>query len=744
MPYPPLRLTGTAPGGPGAASAGRTARHVLGVAIAALVVGSAGAGVAQEAPMDPAPAATELELPPITVTSRKRREVEQEVPIGMTVLAGDRLDIPKTSTNAGIARSAPNVGFTDLGGQSANLFSIRGVGSFSPVAPDDTSVVLYVDEVPQSVYFLPPPLLDVDRVEILRGPQGTLFGRNTQGGAISIVPRQPSFDPALTVIGEAGTNGYGLVEAVGNAPLVEDRLAGRLALRYSTYDGDIPNRATGGEDGGLDVGAARGTLLFTPGDTTRATLAFTYGRNRDTSPRFLLRDAADFPESAVDPQGLVDSEGYGATLKLSHDFGGAVLDTVTSVQRATSFQRLDLTDAFVFSAFTGLPPSAFDTPGADIQNSDFTQNSYVQEIRLAAPEESPVAWTAGFSFFRSELTLDTDGRSQVPSFVSVNGSQDNELTTNSYSLFGEVTVPLVERLEATAGLRATHEDKDAAYVFRGNGTPGVVSYSSQEASLSETFLTGRAALSYHWTDDVMTYVSIGRGYVAGGFPSVSVNNPFGLPEPDFPASTSWTWEAGVKTTLLDDRLTVNGAVFFNDVKDGHLVVFDPANALFRTAALDYRSYGGEIEAAARLAPGLDLFGGVGYTHAELVDVPASSPTGAGSGNEVPNVPAVSANIGAQYRLPGETFGVGGDFLARGTYQYVGSRAADVANTFDLRSYGIVDARLGWEGDAFDLYAFANNLFDERYEAWGQSFGASTPTVRVGKGRIVGIGAEVRF
>ena len=262
-------------------------------------------------------------------------------------------------------------------------------------------------------------------------------------------------------------------------------------------------------------------------------------------------------------------------------------------------------------------------------------------------------------------------------------------------------------------------------------------------TVADSFLTGRAALSYDWTDNLTTYGSISRGYVAGGFPSVSVNNPFGRDEPSFPASTSWTYEAGFKSLLLYDHLRVNGAVFFNDVKNGHLVVFDPTMAFYITAALDYQSYGGELEAAVRVTPDLEVFGGLGYTHAQLVNVPAGSLIGATSGNDVPNVPALTANLGFQYTWSAEPLGLPGDFTGRLTWQHVGARAADVANSFDLDSYDVVNAKLTWDnGKGLSVYAFANNLFDERYEAWGQNFGV--PTVRVGQGRVVGMGPSFQF
>jgi iron complex outermembrane recepter protein len=242
----------------------------------------------------------------------------------------------------------------------------------------------------------------------------------------------------------------------------------------------------------------------------------------------------------------------------------------------------------------------------------------------------------------------------------------------------------------------------------------------------------------------MTYVSVARGYVAGGFPANSINNPLGKPEVPFEASASWTYETGFKSELFDRRLKLTGAVFFNDVKSGHLFVFDVPTASFTVATLDYQSWGGELEAAVRVAPGFELFGGIGLTQAELVNVPAGSATGARDGNRVPNVAPLTANLGIQYQVAAASLGLPGDVFVRGNYQFVGTRAADVANSFNLPSYGIVNGKLGWKGQDVEAYVFANNLFDERYQVFGQSFGPTTQSVRVGQGRIVGVGATARF
>ncbi|WP_187277739.1 TonB-dependent receptor [Methylobacterium sp. WL18] len=684
-------------------------------------------------------------LDALTVTARRRPENPIAVPISVTVRKGSEADSSTSASNANLTRSVPNFYFTDAGGLFGNATNIRGVGAISPLSSDDTSVVFYHDEMPISVYSIAPNLFDTQRVEVLRGPQGTLFGRNTQAGAVNIVSNAPTFDRSFVATGEVGSNGYRLGQFVANGALIPDRLAGRLAVRWNTFGGDIPNIAAGGKDGGLDIGAARGSLLVTTEDQTEALLTFNYGKERSHSPRFLLSDTPRFPISATNPRTLVDGESRSVNLRIKHEFDGFILNTQTSYQHSGSINIFDPTDDLVFALMPmrgpGLP--SWKVPGADVTRLSLGEDSFLQEMRASSLPDSWASWTAGVNYFRSESSAGRNSRALTPTFFAMNGVQDNRFLVDSYAAFGEMTVPLAERLKATLGLRATHEDKDAHFRFNGNGLPGVSRGFAQDASLDDDFMTGRVALSYEWTPDVMTYASVGRGYVTAGYPAYSVNSALSKPEAAFPASTSWTYEVGFKARQPDDLPSLSGSAFFNDVKNGHLILFEPSQALFTTVAVDYQSYGGELELAAKVTPDFDVFGGVGYTHAELVDIPAKSFTGAKSGNAVPNVPAITGNAGAEYRWSADSLGMPGRFAGRIVYQYVDTRAADARNSFNLKAYGIVNLKLTWQNDDVSVYVFANNVFDDRYQAWGQAFGPIR-TVRVGQGRIFGVGTAFQF
>ncbi|MGE3871328.1 MAG: TonB-dependent receptor [Parvibaculaceae bacterium] len=684
-------------------------------------------------------------LDTIYVTARRHSENAQSVPISMDVLEGQKLkEISSVSSNSDIARSTPNFVHVYAGTHYRNRAIIRGVGSLLPMSPDDTSVVFNMDEVPTSGFGPMLPNLDLERIEVLRGPQGTLYGRGAQAGAVNFIPKRPGFERELELRAEVGTFGWHLGELVANVPLVTEKVSGRLALQYSQREGDIRNVVIGGEDGDAKVGAARASLLALPGPNTTALVSFNYNEN-DGARQNVLRDASCYPCSGSNPPELHKVDNRGVTLRVEHDFTGLRLTSLSSVQGYSARTRMDLLDELVFGAL-GFTPEQLDGAHDNILHGKRSETDYLQEFRLSSREEDRLKWTVGVNLFRSEYGGQNWGENVTfPGFQVFSGELDLDLETNSYAAFGEVTVPLVGKLSSFGGLRLTYEEKEAHYQFRGDGAPGTVARNEQNSNFSDTFVTGRAGLSYEWSGALMTYASVGRGAVAGGFPTSLSNIMFGKEEPMFPTSMSWTLEAGFKSMFWDGRATINGALFYNDVGNGHLMSFNPDIRAYEIATLDYESYGGELEARLQLTPELGLFGGMGYTHTELKDVPERSTTGAISGNAVPNVPAFTGSIGAEYRMMAERLRLGGgEVFLSGTYQYVGHRAVDVRNSFDLDAYGIVNGRAGWEGEKAGLYVFGLNLFDERYEVTGGSYGVGAEMVRPGTGRTLGVGATIRF
>lgn len=688
-----------------------------------------------------------LVLQTITVTAQKRPEDLQQVPVAISVLTPQELaEFSPFSSNGDIARRTPNFAYMESGGQYTNSGNIRGVGSFSPLSPNDTSISYNIDEIPQSAYGIQPSTLDMERVEVLRGPQGTLYGLNAQGGAINYVPNRPVFGREFSLGAEFGSYNWRMGQLTANETLIDGVLAGRFALRYNGRHGDISNAVIGGKDGKADIGAARGALLLTPDTDTNVLLSFNYNRSDDQIPRFVLKSAPCFPCDGLNTRPDFSREEYGGNLRIEHDFESFRFTSLSSIQRNDFHQKLDMTDSLIFGKMLGLPAAALNNPYLDVYNGRIDETRYFQEIRLTSLEGSDTTWAIGANAFRSKAEIATNGSNfSLPNFAVFSGQQNNRLTVNSYAAFADASVPIVGDLKALGGVRLTHLDAGAWYNYAGGGVPGTVAAFNQDSSFSDTFLTGRLGVSYDWTPDFMTYATVGRGAVGGGYAWNGSNLPSARMEPSFPTSMSWSYEAGFKSTILDGQATLNGSVFYNTIKDGHLYVMNRSLLIYETAALDFDTYGAELEARYQLTPEFSLQGSLGYTHAELKNVPAGSWTGAKSGNKVPNVPAITASIGGEYRTDASAIHLNqGTVYLSGSYQFVGKRASDVGNNFDLESYGLANARLGWDSDLARVYIFANNIFDKRYDAVGAYYAPGVEAVTVGQGRTVGVGTSFQF
>ena len=271
--------------------------------------------VAQVADPDVPPSSGTV-LQGIVITALKRQETDRNVPFGLSVISGSDLEDRKAERVEGVVRNVPNMGFIGFGDGRSTNFNIRGVGAVGdPLAPGDTSVVVYVDGVPQPIFATDMSFFDLDSVEVLKGPQGTLFGRNAMGGAILINTRKPTDQKQVRIRQEVGDPGEHITEAIASGPIRKGKASGRLALRYSGIDGFVPNVITGSDAGQRDVVAGRGTLHLTPNSKTEATLSVNFDNEDRTFPFFPFRGTANFPTVAT----ILDD-------RMKRDFKGSVPD----------------------------------------------------------------------------------------------------------------------------------------------------------------------------------------------------------------------------------------------------------------------------------------------------------------------------------------------------------------------------------------------------------------------------------
>ncbi len=680
----------------------------------------------------------------ITVTARQREEASQDVPFALTVLGRDALDTQRVDDSFGLVRQVPGMSLTSFDDGRFAYFQLRGIGPLSQaIGPDDGSVVTYVDGVPQPVFASEFAYLDLERIEVLRGPQGTLFGRNSQGGAINVTTRAPSDEFFGKVRLEGGEQGFGLAEALVSGPIAGERVLGRLSLRGSTVDGFVDNIApTGGDLGDQTVYSARGVVDLLP--ETDNGFRFSISANIDhrvSNPFYYVSRAEPSPVVEIDPENEVERTAWGTSVTIRKPLGFGEFTSITAFNGFRNEQITDDTDGLIYGPLFGLSPSDFLAP---LSFSDWHEEEtrFFQELRLSSAPERDVAWASGIVYFNSDLDVELDNRSTFSPVL--NGDRDATQEIDSYAVYGEATVPLGSpRLKGTAGVRYTRDEKTLAATFAGVGFPGSVEFFEEYNEADFDLVTGRLALAYAATDSANIYATVGRGAKSGGFPRLTLNAAFGVESPNYAESTSWTYEAGVKSTLLDGRARLDVSGFYNDVEDEQLFVLDFVAFQFVPVNLDTRSFGIEAQGDIVFDQSWSLSGGLAWTDSEIREGDEFS--GATAGNRIPNVPELSTTLNLDYR--GSRVAVGGADLSPFvtlTHQYVGERAADVANSFDLEAYHNVDFRIGATLGSTEIFTFARNLLDDEQEINGVLYGPGVEGASIGRGRIVGIGLTSTF
>lgn len=674
-----------------------------------------------------APSAESTVLEPVTVTARKTTERLQDVPESITVLQAKTLKESPFDPGVAIAGHAPNVQWVNRS-TGSQWFSIRGVSSLgTPANYSDGTIAFNVDGVPNSMMSASNMLLDVDHIEVLRGPQGTLWGTNALGGAINVVTKQPDGTRDVHVTTEVGEHGYRMGEAVLGGNIVPGELDGRMAIRYGHEDGDVRSLYTD-KLGKRNIGAFRGGLRFTGLDDTLVTLTGTYLHDQANAPLYLLRSASQFPTSGIltEPDSKVTQTG--ATLTIEHFFNHSQLTSISSYQHNKLDSELDTVDKLVYDAI-GYPASS------NVGHSTDQENIFSQEIRLNSLEGAPVRWVVGASAMRTNGIRWCSSTQCAPPPYSGSVTMTSDLDTTNLGLFGDISIPFANRWEFSIGGRVSHDHIE----MKQDNSLGLASLTGSN-STSQTYPTGRVALSYKWTNDIQSYVSVARGHASRVYALFSypidgvVANPY-------PAALGWTYETGVKADLLSHRLQIDASVYHNDIKNGVMSYLDPSLGAFRTTYQDYKTSGFELQARALIAEGLSFSGGVGYIHSELGANGAAVNTVAG--NPVPNTPKWTATAGLQYETSAKIIHLPGKLSADLQYQYTGKRTADIDKSYYLDAYSLVNARIGWRNKDLEVYLFGRNLFDKRYETFGNLY-YGMQLVSVGRGRILGAGLTKSF
>ncbi|CAN5116783.1 TonB-dependent receptor [soil metagenome] len=661
----------------------------------------------------------------IVVTARRRNERAQDVPIALTVINEELLNRTGAYNIGQITQLAPSVQLLSPNARNTSI-TIRGLGASYGLANDglEQGVGIYIDQV----YYSRPAtatldFVDIDRIEILRGPQGTLFGKNTTAGALNITTRAPSFTPDAQGEVTIGDHGFLQAKATVSGPLVEDRLAARLSFVSTHRDGLLDNVTVGHSQNEQESISLHGQLLFQATDKLTARLYADYSdQTPDCCAQIYVRVGQTLKPANLQFPALAAGLGYtpGSTNPYDRiaDVDGAI--GADQIQRGVSaildydFGFATLTSISAWRAWDWRPANDRDYTALDITRQSANpsdQDQWSQEFRLSSNGNNRIDWTVGAYAFHQAVETHgiteygrdasywlTTVRDPITSLLLPGTNpglldgykvfNDSRIETDSYAAFGQLTWNITDRLHLTPGLRYTHEKKEGVYVSTvtggGPGSAadltrrlGVARPQSYAAQISDGDLSGQVALSYDINDNILAYGSYARGYKSGGINMAGIPNlPDGTPSLTNatvrPEQVS-TYELGLKTQLFDKRVTANLAAYRTDVEDYQANVVDTGPGALRgylANAKKVEIQGVELDAFARPTEWLDVYANASWTDAKYADF-ANGPCpleliGTGtvacdlSGKDLPGVSPWAGSVGAELHRNVTGFGQSGE------------------------------------------------------------------------------------
>ncbi|MEM9216573.1 MAG: TonB-dependent receptor [Cyanobacteria bacterium P01_F01_bin.150] len=655
----------------------------------------------------------------IVVTAEKTPEDLLDVPISLTVLTEKELVDAQINSIAEVAANTPNFYFTP-GDRVFNLYSVRGLGNSSNILVRD-AVSFYIDDVPfDNVHqFFPSELFDLEQVEILRGPQSTLYGRNSQAGVVNITSRPPSEDPELRARVLLGEFEERQAQLSVSTSLIPDTLGIRLAGFFRDHNGFTNNVLLGDgadEQSGL---AGRANLVWTPSDRWNVSLNIAASDTNDDASVYVPIDQDDPFEVSRSDNGEFELDVHTQSLRVGYEGDRLRFTSITS-------------HSDTFYNFT-----SFNDDFGSITLSDYDQEIFNQELRLQSPTDADsLQWIVGAYFQNRDFRIGDD--LEVPIFLGTEvGESTYDQTT--YAGFAQVDYQPLDALTLTAGLRYEYwqeelnRDAQVFETFDGAIEPALFFPATEirDSDIDGDVWLPKFAASYRFNPNVMAYGSINRGYRPGTHNYLALSNDELLVD----SENSWSYEIGLKTSWLDNRLGINLAGFYTDINNAQVLVLDDSLLFADIFNAEARAVGAELEIRATPFEGFDIIGGFGYTDAEFTDN-ANPFTGENfDGNRLLYAPDYTYNLAAQYRSPGGFFG-------RIELQGVGTVFFDDANTLKEDPFAIVNARIGYEFDQAGLYLFYNNLFDTEYVSLAFPDGLGGTLAGYGDRRA--FGGEVRL
>jgi len=649
--------------------------------------------------------AGEETLEPVVVNGATDAADPQRLPASVSVLSGEDIQAAGIQQTGDVAVRTPNLVLRSNGGRDTPFFFIRGIGNTNQGQP---GVDVYLDGMPYGdLRFRVIDLFDVEGIEVYRGPQATRFGRNAEGGAISLMTHQPGDEPEVQASVRYGSYASEIFQASASGPVVKDKVFISVAGLSSERHGYIENAFLGDHLDDRELVAGRGKLLLVPIPDLEIMLTGEVQDAQDGGRAFVLLHQPDPFEVRYNVRGRDQTEAYFAGLRVAY---------TTSAFRLTSIAtRQSYTEDHEQSDFDFTPAAVAEF------GDDYAFDNWTEEVRLASPDASSRwRWQIGGYFedkdTQPKFTVRFDDTDMIqapppdglglPFTAPVRDVQHADIDSRTAAAFAESTVTLIDPLDLTAGLRyeafdsrmhRTHLLVAAAQDVTTPIVPAIARSTHSSAWLPET------TLAYHVTPPVTVYATVARAYRPGGLAPLTDNVATVKYHPEFDVS----YELGVKSTWLDGRVTANAALFDLEIHDYQVIERVGLSSFTVANASRATSRGAELDCRAALAPGLEGTVAFGYTDARYDRYHDATTGERFDGNDVQLVPQYTFTIALEYRHPW-------GFLARAEYQGVGGYPFLEDNVVGQDAYQLFNSTLGYETERFGIYAFGDNLTNTRY------------------------------
>lgn len=667
-------------------------------------------------------------LEPVVVTARKKEETARNVPVAMDVFSGMDIEDARIEETNDLVRLSPNVSMMER--SCEHIVVIRGISPFRGTTYSPAG--FYVDGVSYPLHYMQNiDFFDLERAEVLKGPQGTLYGRNTESGLINLITRQPdTYFQGKISTGYGGYNTFRSNVSL-SGPVADNTLYMGGSVQYTSSDGYWENLSNA-DDRAADQEHLGGrlTLRWTPGDRWDITLAgdtMTADDHGASGPRALYGPLETGPHTIrSDEDAYLNQDWNSQSVRVTYRADTLTLTSVSALlnQSMEKVNDCDLSD---------------DPSNRRINPMALDERMFSQEIRLSSAGKGPFQWLAGVYGFMEDAAYDYQYK-----IVSANAVYQHPVTdidTGGAAVFGQGTYAFFDRLRLTAGLRLDYQHSEGRL-------RDAVRNTAYDHTLSNTEILPKVSLDMDLIksdrsgrpDRVMVYASVARGYMAGGFNwgNTGIRDSF-----TYGPEYTLNYEMGLKSTWLDQKLMVNLSVFHIDMDDKQVSEQHPTLALLTiTNAARAHSRGLELQVKARPVPGLDLFGGLGITrsqydtYAPRVQTNGLTVIENRAGNHLIYAPEYTYNIGMQYY---HRTGVFGRIDLLGTGPFYG----DAANTARQDGYETVNLRLGYEWEHFQVSIWGENIFDRHYATMINPF-LNTITGVDGPPRNFGVSLTYRF